>query len=184
VVNGRLDVQGAIPRALIFSSFLLIVGGAVVLRDPPSFGFRLGSIREHWRFLAGLVAGTMIFTAVALRLFGGTPYSDASWVVECVIVPFTEELVFRAAMLTLLIGYLVRIHPAHRALRLAVGIDAVAFGLAHATNMTSMSPSFVLPQVAFAILLGTACAVAMARTRSVYPAMVVHGAINAVVVLA
>jgi membrane protease YdiL (CAAX protease family) len=43
---------------------------------------------------------------------------------------------------------------------------------------------FVIGQVAFASVLGVACAFLMTRTRSVYPAMLLHGVVNAVVVLA
>ncbi|MEX2546651.1 MAG: CPBP family glutamic-type intramembrane protease [Chloroflexota bacterium] len=43
--------------------------------------------------------------------------------------------------------------------------------------------SFVLPQVLFASVLGASCAALMLRTRSVYPAMLLHAVVNAVVVL-
>ena len=51
-----------------------------------------------------------------------------------------------------------------------------------------MAPRFARPFVrdmaTFASALGMACAFLMVRTRSVYPAMALHAAVNAVVVLA
>jgi len=41
---------------------------------------------------------------------------------------------------------------------------------------------FVLPQVAYAVVIGLVAAFVMLKTRSVYPAMLVHAAVNAVVV--
>ena len=66
---------------------------------------------------------------------------------------------------------------------LAVVINGLAFGIAHLANATSLATSFVVAQAGFAALLGIACASLMARTRSVYPAIVLHGVVNAVVVL-
>ena len=77
---------------------------------------------------------------------------------------------------------LARLHDPGTAAVLAVVFNGVAFGLAHLANASSIDLSFVAPQVAFAIALGTACAALAVRTRSVYPAMVLHAAVNGVVV--
>ncbi|HEX5825015.1 MAG TPA: CPBP family glutamic-type intramembrane protease [Candidatus Limnocylindrales bacterium] len=60
--------------------------------------------------------------------------------------------------------------------------DGIAFGLGHLANATSLAIGFVLGQAAFASVLGMACAYLMAKTRSVYPAMLLHAVVNAVVV--
>jgi membrane protease YdiL (CAAX protease family) len=39
-----------------------------------------------------------------------------------------------------------------------------------------------VPQVAYAVIIGLVAAFVMLKTRSVYPAMLVHAAVNAVVV--
>jgi membrane protease YdiL (CAAX protease family) len=103
--------------------------------------------------------------------------------VEVVVVPFTEELVFRAVLLTALFAATRRLGFGSRAVALAVAIDAVAFGVAHGTNALSYEIGFVTLQVAFATLVGLGCAGLMARTRSVYPAMGLHAVVNAIVVV-
>lgn len=182
LVHRLVPVEGEIPRALLFSSFLLIGGALVVARRPAEYGFRLGRVPRHLPLIFGVTAAAGIVTAGLLIISGATGYRDASWLVEVVIVPISEELVFRAVMLTLLLRILVRLHDAPAARRLAVTIDGVAFGVAHAANLTVLPAAFVLPQVAFAIALGLVAAALMVRTRSVYPAMLLHGAVNAVVV--
>lgn len=117
-----------------------------------------------------------------LALTGTTPSSEASLFVEAALVPFTEELLFRGVLLTVLLLVLGRLHGPGVAVALAVSFDGIAFGLAHAANATSLALGFVLPQVVFASGLGLLCAYLMAKTKSVYPAMFLHGIVNAVVV--
>ena len=182
LLNGWLGLTEPLPRALLFSSFLLIVGGLVVVREPAAYGLRIGSIRRHWRLVTGAIVTGAILPSLALRIGGSTPYAGASWVVEVVVVPFTEELVFRAVLLTALISATRRLGFGPNAVLLAVAIDAVAFGVAHATNALSLAVAFVTLQVLFATLVGLGCAGLMARTKSVYPAMALHAVVNAVVV--
>ncbi|HET8571635.1 MAG TPA: CPBP family intramembrane glutamic endopeptidase [Candidatus Limnocylindria bacterium] len=182
LVHRLIPVEGEVPRALLFSSFLLIGGALVVAPRPADYGLRLGRMPRHLPLVFGVTAAAGIVTAGLLIVTGASAYRDASWLVEVVIVPVSEELVFRAVLLTALLGILVRLHDVHTARRLAVGIDGVAFGIGHAANLTTLPASFVLPQVAFAILLGLVAASLMLRTRSVYPAVLVHAAVNAVVV--
>jgi membrane protease YdiL (CAAX protease family) len=123
-------------------------------------------------------------TALVLKATGAIPYSDDSLFIESVVVPVTEELVFRAVLLTALIAALERIYDGPTALTLGVVFNGIAFGLAHLANMTSLASSFVIAQALFAGVLGMACAFVMARTRSVYPAIGLHAVVNAVVVIA
>jgi membrane protease YdiL (CAAX protease family) len=184
LVNGVVGARETVARGLVFSSWLVLVGGAVVIWRPAAFGFRLGDIRRHGRLIVGALIGAMALTTVLLRVVGATPYSNASLLIESVVVPVTEELVFRAVLLTTLFALLVRLHDEPTAAVLAVAANGVAFGLAHLANATSLSAGFVVAQATFAGVLGMGCAVLMIRTRSVYPAMALHGAVNAVVVLA
>ena len=181
IVGGeRLD--DPIERALVFSSYLIILGGAVVIWRPAAFGFRLGKLRAAWPLVLWALAGSMTVTFVALRIFGATPYSNASWFVEVVLVPLSEELVFRGVLLTALIAVVLRLGYARKAEHVAVGINALAFGLAHGANALTLPLGFVVAQVSFAIALGAVCGYVMVRTRSIYPAMLVHAAVNLVVV--
>ena len=182
LVNGALRLQDPVGRGAVFSSYLLLLGGAVVTWRPRAFGLQIGASLAHWQTIVVVVGGLVAVTTVALLLTGPTPYSDAAAINEIVIVPFTEELVFRGVALTALLAVLGRFHAPQRTLVLAVVINAVAFGAAHGANLSSFSPSFVLPQIAFATVVGGAAAYLMAATRSVYPAMVAHAAVNAVVV--
>jgi membrane protease YdiL (CAAX protease family) len=183
-VNEFVGARETVARGLVFSSWLVLVGGAVVVRRPAAFGFRLGDIGRHAGLVVGTLLGAMALTAVLLRLVGATPYSNASLVIESVVVPVTEELVFRAALLTILLALLFRLHDERTAAVLAIAGNGVSFGLAHLANATSLSAGFVVAQATFAAFLGMGCAFLMIRTRSVYPAIALHGAVNAVVVLA
>jgi membrane protease YdiL (CAAX protease family) len=100
VVKGFVCADTAIPRALLFSSWLLLVGGAFVVWRPSAFAFQVGDMQRHWRLIGGVSGAAVAVTAAAIAITGPTPYSDASLFVECLVVPFTEELVFRGVMLT------------------------------------------------------------------------------------
>jgi membrane protease YdiL (CAAX protease family) len=176
-------VDTAIPRALLFSSWLLLVGGAVVVWRPRTFGLQFGDIGRHRRLITGVAAAAVAVTAVVIAVSGPTPYSDASLLVECVVVPVTEELVFRGVLLTALVVVLGRLHPRRAAALLAVLFDGIAFGLAHLANATEPEFGFVLSQATFASFLGVGCAYLVVRTRSVYPAMFLHALVNGVVVV-
>lgn len=184
LVNGWVGARETLPRALVFSSWLGLVGGGIVIWRPGSFGFRLGDVRSHGRLVGGTIVLAMALTAVILRVTGSNPYSAASFVVETVIVPLTEELVFRAVLLTALLALLVRLHDEQTAAVLAIAGNGIAFGLAHLANAATLEAGFVVAQATFASILGMGCAFLMVRTRSVYPAIALHAAVNAVVVLA
>jgi membrane protease YdiL (CAAX protease family) len=121
-------------------------------------------------------------TELLLTVAGPIPYSDASLFVEAVVVPVSEELVFRAVLVTVVIAVLATLHDTRTARLVGIGGTSVAFGLAHAANALSLDPSFVISQVCFAAVLGSACAWLMVRTQSVYPAMLLHATVNTVVV--
>jgi membrane protease YdiL (CAAX protease family) len=181
-VEGLIHPSGSIHRALLFSSWPLLVGGIVVVWNPRAFGFRLGRIARNRRLIAGMSVVAVLTTALLLRITGPTPYSEASLLVETVVVPITEELVFRGVLLTVLLAALGRLHGPDRAIRLAVAIDGVAFGLAHVANASVLDLGFVLSQAAYASVLGVGCAYLMTKCRSIYPAMFLHALVNGVVV--
>lgn len=183
-VNGVLGVEGEDARGVLFSSWLLLIGLPIVAVHPRAFGLALGSVAEHWRLVVATVAAAVAVTAAIILTVRPVPYSDASWFIEIVDVPVTEELVFRGVLLTVLLAVLRRLHAPGRAAALAIVFDGLAFGLAHAANATALDPGFVASQVTFAVVLGTGCAFLMARTGSLYPAILLHAAVNAVVVAA
>ena len=182
LVEGLLDPVDPNYRALLFSSWSLILGGAVVIWRPRAFGFQFGRVVETRRLIVGMCVVAAMTTAVLLAITGPTPYSAASAWVEVVLVPFTEELVFRGILLTVLLLALGRIHAPDRAILLAVVIDGVAFGIAHLANAATLDLAFVLPQAVFASVLGMGCAYLMVKSNSIYPAIVLHALVNGVVV--
>jgi membrane protease YdiL (CAAX protease family) len=132
--------------------------------------------------VAVTVGGMAALTAGVLLLVPPTPYADAHWVNEVLIVPVTEELVFRGVLVTVLLAALSRLHRPAAAAVLAVAIGAMAFGVGHAANALFLSAAFVMAQVTYAVLIGLVAGTLMVRTRSIVPAILVHAAVNAVVV--
>ncbi len=182
LVNGFVGAEESVARGAVYSSYLLLIGLAVVLWSPGAFGLGLGETLRRWRLVVGAMVGMAGLTTAVLLLISGTPYADARWENEVVIVPVTEELVFRGVLFTVLLAAMSRLHPPTTAAGLAIGTNAGAFALGHATNLLWLPASFVVPQVAYAAVIGAVAAVVMLKTRSVYPAILVHAAVNAVVV--
>ena len=53
-----LALTQPLPRALLFSAYLLVLGGVIVVGEPRDFGFRVGLIREHIGFVTVVTAVT------------------------------------------------------------------------------------------------------------------------------
>ena len=182
-VNSFVGATDGLTRGLLYSSWLVVLGAPVVLARPGRFGFRTGDIRSQVGLIAIVVIGSAAATVALVRLTGATPYSDASLFIEVVVVPFTEELGFRAVLLTALLAVLGRLWDAPTAVTLAIVFNGLAFGAAHLANLATNPAAFTIAQALFAATLGSLCAFLMVRTRSVYPAMLLHAAVNAAVVL-
>lgn len=181
-VNGYVHATDEIARGLLFSSWLLLIGVPIVAFRPAAFGLAAGDARRKWRLVLGMVAGGAALTALLLLLVGPVPYSQASPFIEIVDVPLTEELVFRGVLLTAIVAALRRSQLTAGVTTAAVVIDGLAFGTAHIANALSLELSFVLAQATFAAVLGMACSYLAVRTRSIFPAILLHAAVNAVVV--
>ena len=184
ILNSFVGATDAVTRGLLFSSWLLVIGGPIVIWRPRAFGFQLGDLRSHLGLVGTTVVAAVVVTIVLLRLIGSTPYSNASLFIEAVDVPVTEELVFRAVMLTALLAALGQLWSTPTAVVLAIVINGLAFGAAHLANLITNPSAFTIGQAVFAAVLGGLCAFLMAKTRSVYPAILLHAAVNAAVVLA
>jgi membrane protease YdiL (CAAX protease family) len=182
LLNRWIGADDPVARGAVYSSYLLLIGLAIALWRPRAFGLGLGDTISQWRLVGGAVVGMAALTAVVLLAMSPTPYADAAWQNEILLVPVSEELVFRAVLFSALLAAMGRLHAPARAAPLAIGISAAAFALGHATNLFWLPASFVVPQVAYALVIGLVAAFVMLKTRSVYPAMLVHAAVNAVVV--
>jgi membrane protease YdiL (CAAX protease family) len=146
VVNGYVGAREAVPRALVFSSWLVVIGGPFVLWRPATFGFSFGDVRKHWLDVVVACAIAAAVTAVLLKVSGQIPYSDASVFVETVLVPVTEEMVFRGVLLAILLAGFGRLYQPGIAVPLAIIVNGVAFGVAHLANATSLDIGFVAPR--------------------------------------
>jgi membrane protease YdiL (CAAX protease family) len=168
---------------LLFSSYLLLLGVVVAVWRPRAFGVQVGSATREWRTILAVSAGFVAVLAVILLQMPTTPYSGSDWIFEVIAVPVSEELFFRGVVITALVWLLGKAHPRRRATWLAVVIGGVAFGLAHLSNLAIASASFVVPQALFAVALGIGAGYLRVVTRSIYPAILLHAAVNLVVVL-
>jgi membrane protease YdiL (CAAX protease family) len=182
-LSAAFGVSGGVWSGVLFSSYLLLLGVVVVIWRPRAFGIQVGSIASQWRTISAVIAGFVALVALALSWMATSPYSGSDWVFEVIAVPLSEELFFRGVVITALIWWLSKAHSRGRATSLAVAIGGVAFGLAHLSNLSIASSSFVIPQALFAMILGIAAGYLRVRTDSIYPAVALHAAVNLVVIL-
>jgi membrane protease YdiL (CAAX protease family) len=165
--------------AVLFSLVLALTIGlprreVLALRPPPSWGRALG-------LALGALIVIYIGAAVALSLSDAgdeqnlTPEGwdgsragayALSFVAVVLAAPITEELLYRGVGLSLLL--------ARTATPVAVLVTALLFGLGH---------GLVLSLAAF-VWFGIVIAIVRLRTDSIYPAFIVHGAFNAIGMIA
>lgn len=132
-----------------------------------------------------LVANCGVVGAYLVYSGGATPYSGNEWLLtEVVVVPLVEETMWRGAVFAALLSAFRGIYSGARATTLAVWSSGLAFGLLHATNVLVGVPLlFVAIQVLNAAVWGIVYGYARAVTHSVYPPIVLHAAMNLVVVI-
>lgn len=182
-LKGYLPVQGAFLSALLYSSFLLLIGATIVSRRPRFFGFQIGDSGKRWKLVFLVTAGLCAFTALVLSRLPRTPYSGANWVVEMLLVPVSEETMWRGVIFSYMYLILSQWHGERTTLVLSVLFSSLAFGLAHASNFLVLPASFVVLQILFAAITGVGMGYLRAKTRSIYPAMLVHAMFNLVAIL-
>jgi membrane protease YdiL (CAAX protease family) len=175
------NLWGVLSRA-----HLLIVLIPLILLRPRLLGFQIGKVRQHWRMLllmlvfnCGVIGGYLVLTN------SSTPYSGNQWLVtEVLTVPFVEETFWRGLVFAVLLFAFRRLHGERASLHLAVWSSGLAFGVLHAGNaLAGMPLAFVALQALSACIWGVMYGYARARTDSVYPSMVMHSAMNLLVVL-
>jgi membrane protease YdiL (CAAX protease family) len=174
-------IWGIVSRA-----HLLILGIALVLWRPRLFGFQIGKTRQHWRMLLiMLLVNCGVIAAYLWLTRSTTPYSGNHWLVtEVITVPVIEETFWRGFVFTALLLILGRLYAENTGRHLAVWFSGLAFGLLHAANVLAGVPfAFVAIQTLNATIWGVVYGYARAKTDSVYPAILLHAAMNLVVVL-
>jgi membrane protease YdiL (CAAX protease family) len=176
-LTGRIGEQVSLP----VGTGALVVGVALTVWAPGRFGWRWGRTGQHLRLLVGCVAGVVAIVTGFRALTGATPYTPS--VGELVIVPLGEEAVFRGFLLVILIGVFRRWLGDRSAVRWALVVSAVSFGVGHLGNLGYVPTSFVVVQVIAATLFGLLAGWVRVRTDSLFGPVLLHSAMNAAAVL-
>jgi uncharacterized protein len=174
-------VWGVLSRA-----YLLILIVPFILWRPRLLGFHIGKTWQNRRLLLVMLIANCGIIAAYLALTGSTtPYSGNQWLItEVITVPLFEEIVWRGIVFTALLVALRRVYAESTSMRLAVWFSGLAFGLLHANNALFGVPLlFVAIQTLNASVWGVMYGYARAKTGSIYPPMILHAAMNLVVIL-
>lgn len=178
---GLATTWGIVQRA-----HLLIFIIPLVLWRPRQLGFQIGKISQHLRMLLIMLLLNCGVIATYLWLTGSsTPYSGNIWfITEVVTVPFVEESFWRGIVFMILQFVFTRLYTENTGNHLAVWLSGLSFGLMHGNNLLAGVPlAFVTIQVLNATLWGVVYGYARCKTKSVYPAMFLHAAMNLVVIV-
>jgi membrane protease YdiL (CAAX protease family) len=179
--NAAPNLWGLVSRGHMLLLSILVIAA---WRSPRQFGFQPGKTRQSWKLILVLLALNCGIVGAYLALTGGTPYSGNEWLLtETVWVPLVEELVWRGVVFTLLLSGLRKFYSGPTSTTLAIWIGGVVFGLLHANNLLYGVPlAFVAVQVVNAVVWGVVYSFARARTESIYPPMLLHAAMNLMVI--
>ena len=109
-LNKYLDLNNAFLSALLFSSYSMIIGGLVVLRSPRFWGLQIGESIKKWKLVLLVSFAVCAFTAICLVLTPRTPYSGANWAVEMILVPVSEEVMWRGVIFAYVYKFLSKLH--------------------------------------------------------------------------
>ncbi len=176
-LTGRIAEQVSLP----VGAGALLLGVALTAWAPERFGWRWGSTGQHLRLIAGSLAAVVLIVASFRWLTGATPYQPS--VGELVLVPLGEEALFRGFLLVTLIGGFRRWLGESAALRWAVAVSAISFGVGHLGNLGYVPTAFVVVQVIAAIAFGILAGWVRVRTDSLFGPALLHSAMNAAAVL-
>jgi membrane protease YdiL (CAAX protease family) len=182
LVNRAFPSRDPVTRQVQFLLYPLALAALTTLWRPRRFGWQIGDTLKRWRVVFLTSVAVTGGTALALLVVGGTPYSGFPWP-EWTLVPLAEEAVFRALFFTVTLSLLRRAGFGERSSLLAIGINALSFGLAHSSNFLYNPPLFTALQVVYATALGAALAYTRATTGSMAAPILQHALVNLVAVL-
>jgi len=174
------NLWGVVSRA-----HLLLLLIPLVIWKPRLLGFQIGKTWKHYRMLLIMLAINCGVIAGYLLLTGSTPYSGNQWVLtEVITVPLVEEVFWRGLVFAVLLLAFRRIYSERISNLLAIWFTGLSFGLLHATNLVAGVPlQFVVIQTLNAMIWGVVYGFARSKTESIYPPIILHSAMNLVVVL-
>jgi membrane protease YdiL (CAAX protease family) len=163
---------------LLSDLVFLFLGFMPVFWAPRFFGYRIGAIPKYWKLLLGLA---LFFTGAPLiyrLVIGTTPFGANTWFFEGVVVPLAEESLFRGVLFTLMLWGFCKLFPERTAKTLTLVMSTLIFASAHLNNLGHYPTSFILFQVGFSLILGFGFGYAVLKTRSIYPAILLHALFN------
>ena len=177
---GQLGI--AIYAGLVLATWYFAIkrrGGT--LRDAGFRGVSIGTLLKMVPVTLGMMLLNGIIIAISSQAFGDVPtaqdqvvgdaetlaFGDFVWLfaLAAVVAPIAEEFLFRGILYPLL--------RVKRPIMAAVLISALAFALLH----------FIPPLIPAFLTMGVVFALVVERWKSIYPAMLVHGLNNGVVMV-
>ena len=159
---------------------LLFLGFMPVFWVPRFFGYQVGDIPKHWKLLLGLAIFFTVAPLVYRLVIGATPFGANTWFFEGVVVPLAEESLFRGILFTLMLWGFSKLFPERTAKSLTLVLSTLVFASAHLNNLGHYPTGFILFQVGFSLILGFAFGYTLLKTRSIYPAILLHALFNLV----
>jgi membrane protease YdiL (CAAX protease family) len=182
-ISGFFYITDEFLNAMLYSAFLLVIGTTIVASRPRYYGFQIGDSLKHWKQVLVVSATTVAFTVICLLMTPRTPYSGANWAVEMILVPISEEMMWRGVIFSLVFALFGKLHSNKTQFWLTIVCSSMAFGMAHSSNVLVHPVSFVVLQMLFAAIVGTGLGYLRAKTKSVYPPMLVHALFNLVAIM-
>jgi membrane protease YdiL (CAAX protease family) len=170
--------HSSLVNDILSDAVFLFVAFMPAVLLPAFFGYRLGSLRQHWKLILGMA---VFFTGAPLlyRLLAGeTPFSANTWFFEGVVVPLAEEGVFRGVLLAVLLWGFSKIFSPRTAALLTLVLSSLIFASSHLNNLGHYPTGFILFQVGFSIILGLSFGYIRIKTTSIYPAILLHALFN------
>jgi membrane protease YdiL (CAAX protease family) len=148
-------------------------------------GLRFGNSFKEWRLILLVLALNCGVIGAYLWLTGGTPYSGNEWLItEAVTVPIVEEVFWRGLVFMVLLSAFRKTLSDQQSIKWSWIAGGIAFGLLHLGNvLTGVPLAFGLIQSFNAVIWGLVYGYVCAKTGSVYPSILLHAAMNLVVVL-
>jgi membrane protease YdiL (CAAX protease family) len=165
---------------------LLIFLVPLVIWRPKYLGFQIGKSLQEWKLLLFfLLLNCGVIFAYFYMTGSSSPYSGNQWLVtEIITVPIVEETFWRGLVFAALLALFRGSQNESTSVLLTIWFSGIAFGLLHAGNALAGVPlEFVAIQVLNASIWGVLYGYARAKTDSIYPSILLHSAMNLVVVL-
>jgi membrane protease YdiL (CAAX protease family) len=92
-------------------------------------------------------------------------------------------MMWRGVIFSLVFALFGKLHSNKTQFWLTIVCSSMAFGMAHSSNVLVHPVSFVVLQMLFAAIVGTGLGYLRAKTKSVYPPMLVHALFNLVAIM-